>query len=139
VVQAREIPGPPVGGLPEALAGARVHLTDVGGRLEGTAMPQALEPTHPGDARELGVLPAGPLVVAEALPAVVPLRSADGGALVDPATGAEVTDPAAVEAGARGVGTGKPSQVSGPRGGAGRAEGLAGQEQSPRSRRAFPA
>jgi len=133
-----EVLGPPARGPQEALDGAGVHLADIGRGLEGTAVAQALDDPHHGGQGELGVLQEGALVLAEALPAVGAVQPADVAVLADRLGHREVAGGEAIEGGAIGVGTGEPSQRSGPDSGIGRTGGLAGHETSPDWRQAFP-
>jgi hypothetical protein len=112
-----EIFGSPAGPFQESLHGAGIHVADVGGGLDGTAMSQALDDPDDRWQRQLAVFHEGALAFAEPAVADAAVQSTDGLVFARMFGDGQIAGPEEVEGLAVGVGTGE--EFEGPRQGMG--------------------
>jgi hypothetical protein len=138
-LQAMEIVRPSASGLQESLDGLRLDVTDIGGRLDGTAVGQTFDEANHSDEWQLGIVQESSLVLAKTLAAVGTVQTADVLVHAPLFNNAEVASGEAVETRAIRVGTGKAIQGFG-RGSAGwLVWKSANHESSPNGAWALPA
>jgi hypothetical protein len=96
-LQLVEVQGSLAGPLQQSLHRAGIDLADIGGRLDGTAMPQALDDPNHREKGQLAVLQQRALAFTEPLLANITIQSTDGLVLAHALSDRQIAGPEDVE------------------------------------------